>query len=74
MGRRKAERRPDAPEANPPASGEQCEEGVMSESETPQERQCRALLQGTPADQKIAAAIYDSEMLSRIKREIESEK
>ena len=76
MARRKPVKRADTPETKldiPPALDEECAEDVIPNPETPQEKQCRALLQGTPADRKIAETIYDAEMVRRIKQEIEDE-
>jgi len=40
--------------------------------DTPKERQCRALLSGTPEDRKLARRVYNYKLIKRIEREIEA--
>lgn len=42
--------------------------------ETPQERQCRALLSGTDAERELAKRVYDHELIQRLEREIEADR
>jgi len=60
----------------PPDNPEQDDEwssGALP-PETPQERQCRALLHGTQAERELAKKVYDNDLIQRIEREIAAER